>query len=204
MSFRIEGEVSVPGDKSLTHRALMLAAAAAGESRLRGLLPGEDCRSTAAVLTALGTPIRELPADGSEILITSRGLRAWTAPTVILDCGNSGTTARLMMGLLAGRPFCSTLTGDASLRSRPMRRITTPLTLMGATARELEAPDRLPLELCGGQLRSIDYQSPKASAQIKSAVLFAGLSGGVPVSVREPIQSRDHTERMLAAMGADR
>ncbi|HET8654884.1 MAG TPA: 3-phosphoshikimate 1-carboxyvinyltransferase, partial [Longimicrobiaceae bacterium] len=123
-------------------------------------------------------------------------------PETVLDCGNSGTTTRLLMGLLAGRPFCAALTGDASLRSRPMRRVTEPLQRMGAGVRELERPDRLPVELCGATLVGIHHRSPKASAQIKSAVLLAGLSGGVAVSVHEPGQSRDHTERMLAALGA--
>lgn len=203
MSFHIVGEVSVPGDKSLTHRALMFAAAARGESRLDGLLTGADCQSTATILRALGVAVPELPGDGGEVRIRSDGIDAWTAPTGILDCGNSGTTARLMMGFLAGRPFCSTLTGDESLRGRPMRRITDPLSTMGARVTELERPDRLPLEICGGDLRGIDYRSPKSSAQIKSAVLLAGLSGRVDVSVREPIRSRDHTERMLRALGID-
>ena len=203
MSFEIGGDIAVPGDKSLSHRALMFAAAARGESRLNGLLPGEDCRSTAAVLRALGADIPELPGDGSEIRVRSAGIRSWTAPRTILDCGNSGTTARLMMGLLAGRPFCSTLTGDASLRGRPMRRVTDPLSKMGTSVRELDTADRLPLEICGGELRPLDYRSPKASAQIKSAILLAGLSGVVDVSVWEPIRSRDHTERMLLALGVD-
>ncbi len=203
MSFHIAGETSVPGDKSLTHRALMFAAAARGESRLEGLLAGADCQSTASILRALGVAIPELPVDGGELRVRSDGIDAWTAPAGILDCGNSGTTARLMMGFLAGRPFCSTLTGDESLRGRPMRRITDPLSSMGARVTETERPDRLPLEICGGDLRGIDYQSPKSSAQIKSAVLLAGLSGRVDVSVREPIRSRDHTERMLRALGID-
>jgi 3-phosphoshikimate 1-carboxyvinyltransferase len=201
MSFSIEGDLTVPGDKSLTHRALMLSAVAAGESRLRGLLPGEDCRSTASVLRALGADLPHLPAAGEEVRVRSRGIRNWSRPDSVLDCGNSGTTARLVMGLLAGRPFCSTLTGDESLRGRPMRRVTDPLTTMGASVNELERPDRLPLEFCGGALRPLDHRSSKASAQIKSAVLFAGLSGSVEVSVWEPIQSRDHTERMLVALG---
>jgi 3-phosphoshikimate 1-carboxyvinyltransferase len=203
MSFVISGSVSVPGDKSLTHRALMLAAVARGESRLRGLLPGEDCRSTASVLRALGVHIPDLPGDGSEIRLRSGGLGEWRAPRAILDCGNSGTTARLMMGLLAGRPFCATLTGDESLRGRPMRRITDPLCAMGATVREIETPDRLPIEICGGALHGIEHRSPKGSAQIKSAVLLAGISGGVDVSVWEPIRSRDHSERMLQALGVE-
>ena len=198
---RVAGDVTVPGDKSITHRALMLAAVADGESRLRGLLPGADCRATASVLRALGCGVPDPPADGSEVRVAVRGIAGWTAPAAWLDCGNSGTTARLMMGLLAGRPFAATLTGDESLRGRPMRRITEPLARMGARFAEHGAPDRLPIEVIGGPLRPLDYASPKASAQIKSAVLLAGLGGGVPVAVTEPIRSRDHTERMLAALG---
>lgn len=197
----VRGDVAVPGDKSLTHRALMFSAVAEGESRLRGLLPGADCRSTAAVLRALGCDVPDLPADGSEITVAGRGIASWTAPSAWLDCGNSGTTARLMMGLLASRPFASTLTGDDSLRGRPMRRITDPLARMGARFREAGAPDRLPIEVVGGPLHSVDYASAKASAQIKSAVLLAGLGAGVPVSVTEPMLSRDHTERILGALG---
>lgn len=197
----VSGDVAVPGDKSLTHRALMFSAAATGTSRLRGLLSGADCRSTASVLRALGCDVPDLPADGSEITVAGRGIASWTAPAEWLDCGNSGTTARLMMGLLASRPFSSTLTGDDSLRGRPMRRITAPLERMGARFREAGAPDRLPIEVLGGPLHSIDYVSPKASAQIKSAVLLAGLGAGVPVSVTEPVLSRDHTERILRALG---
>ncbi|HEY0019683.1 MAG TPA: 3-phosphoshikimate 1-carboxyvinyltransferase [Longimicrobium sp.] len=197
----VSGDVTVPGDKSITHRALMFSTAAVGESRLRGLLPGEDCRSTASVLRALGCDVPGLPADGGEIRVTGRGIGAWTEPAAWLDCGNSGTTARLMMGLLAGRPFTCTLTGDDSLRGRPMRRITGPLARMGARFREAGAPGCLPIEVSGGPLQSIDYVSPKASAQIKSAVLLAGLGAGVPVSVTEPMLSRDHTERILGALG---
>jgi 3-phosphoshikimate 1-carboxyvinyltransferase len=197
----VSGDVTVPGDKSLTHRALMFSAVATGESRLRGLLPGADCRSTASVLRALGCAVPDLPPDGSEIVVAGRGIGSWTAPAEWLDCGNSGTTARLMMGLLASRPFASTLTGDDSLRGRPMRRITEPLARMGARFREAGGPGALPIEVVGGPLHSIDYVSPKASAQIKSAVLLAGLGAGVPVSITEPMLSRDHTERILAALG---
>ena len=193
-------ELRVPGDKSITHRALLLAAAAHGESRLRGLLPGADCGSTARVLRQLGCEIPLLPADGSEIRIRGRGLEGWKAPGAPLDCGNSGTTTRLLMGLLAGRSFCATLTGDASLRGRPMRRVSEPLEGMGARVREIGAPDRLPLEICGGPLRSSRHRSQVASAQVKSAVLLAGISSAVPVTVWEPTQSRDHTERMLRGM----
>lgn len=201
MPFEIHGDVTVPGDKSITHRALMLAAAAEGESRLSGLLPGEDCRSTASVLRAVGCDVPVPPADGGEIVVRGRGLDGWRAPDAPLDCGNSGTTSRLMMGLLASRPFASVLTGDASLRGRPMRRITAPLAEMGARFRELDAPDRLPIEVSGEGLHAIDYASPKASAQIKSAVLLAGLGGRVRVSVTEPVLSRDHTERLLGSLG---
>lgn len=201
MKLIVGGDVAVPGDKSITHRALMLAGAAKGISRLSGLLPGGDCRSTAAVLRALGVTVPELPSDGSEITVSSPGIGSWQQPADVLDCGNSGTTARLMMGLLAGRSLRATLTGDESLRSRPMRRITEPLSRMGASFREIESPDRLPIEIQGGPLTSIEYHSPKASAQIKSAVLLAGLSADVPVSVQEPVLSRDHSERMLRSMG---
>ena len=201
MTSSISAVVRVPGDKSLTHRALMFAAAARGESRLSGLLAGADCRSTAEVLQALGVDVPHLPSDGSEIRVRSEGIAAWRAPASILDCGNSGTTVRLMMGLLAGRPFPVTLTGDESLRSRPMRRVTEPLGRMGVAVRELGDADRLPVELRGGTLAPLSHTSPKASAQIKSAVLLAGLSGGVPVEVREPALSRDHTERMLRSLG---
>ncbi|HET7274768.1 MAG TPA: 3-phosphoshikimate 1-carboxyvinyltransferase [Longimicrobiaceae bacterium] len=196
----IDGVVSVPGDKSISHRALMLAAVATGESRIRGILTGEDCRSTASVLRALGCPVPDITRQG-ELVISSGGLSAWHEPGAPLDCGNSGTTVRLMMGLLASRPFCTSVTGDESLRARPMRRITDPLQAMGATIHEHGPPDRLPVEICGGGLSTIHHDSPKASAQIKSAILLAALAGGVRVSVREPAQSRDHTERMLEAMG---
>ena len=203
MKLHIHGDTHVPGDKSITHRALMFAALAHGESRLTGLLPGEDCRSTASVLRALGCDIPDIPEDGSEIRVTGHGVGEWRRPAAELDCGNSCTTARLMMGILASRPFASTLTGDESLRGRPMRRVTAPLHRMGAHFNEAGQPDRLPIEIVGGPLRSLDYASPTASAQVKSAILLAGLTAGVPVSVTEPHLSRDHTERMLAALGVD-
>jgi 3-phosphoshikimate 1-carboxyvinyltransferase len=193
--------IRVPGDKSITHRALLLAGLAEGESRLSGLLPGEDCRSTAACLRALGVEIPELPLDGSEIRVRSRGAGFLRSPSGPLDCGNSGTTARLLLGLLAGLPVTAILTGDASLRSRPMRRVTDPLTRMGARFREDGDPDRLPIQVTGGPLESLTYASPVASAQVKSALLLAGLTGGVPVTVVEPHASRDHTERMLRLLG---
>jgi 3-phosphoshikimate 1-carboxyvinyltransferase len=201
MSMDVHDRVSLPGDKSITHRALLLAAVAPGESRLAGLLPGGDCRSTAAVLRALGCEIPPLSPDGREIRVRSPGLAGWSSPAATLDCGNSGTTARLLLGLLAGAPLRAVLSGDASLRGRPMRRVTGPLERMGARVREIGAPDRLPLEIDGGGLRPLRHRSDTPSAQVKSAVLLAGLAGEVEVSVEEPLLSRDHTERMLRSLG---
>jgi 3-phosphoshikimate 1-carboxyvinyltransferase len=192
--------VRVPGDKSLTHRALMLAALTDGRSRVQRPLVGADTESTAAALRQLGCAMPQL-AEAAELVIDGRGLQGLTAPAAEIDCGNSGTTARLLMGILAGYPFPATLTGDASLQSRPMRRVTGPLQQMGATFEELGASDRLPVRIRGGALRGIDYASPHASAQVKSAILLAGLVSGVEVAVSEPLPSRDHTERMLAELG---
>jgi 3-phosphoshikimate 1-carboxyvinyltransferase len=195
--------IRVPGDKSISHRALFLAALAHGESRLSGLLPGEDCRSTARCLRALGVAVPELPDDGSGILVRSRGAGSFTAPAAPLDCGNSGTTARLLLGLLAGLPISAVITGDDSLRSRPMRRVTGPIASMGASFREEGEEDRLPVRVTGGTLRALEYRSPVASAQVKTALLLAGLTGRVPVTVHEPVRSRDHTERMLRLLGVE-
>lgn len=199
----VRGEVRVPGDKSVSHRALILASLAEGTSVLRGVLAGADTQATSAAMRALGGATPILPADGGAISVRGRGLRGVDAPTGVIHCENSGTTARLLLGLLAGTPVTATLTGDDSLRKRPMRRVTEPLTRAGARFDELEAPDRLPIRVAGGTLEPIEYESPKASAQVKSALLLAGLAAGVPVRVSEPVISRDHTERMLCAMGAD-
>ncbi|HSJ07087.1 MAG TPA: 3-phosphoshikimate 1-carboxyvinyltransferase [Longimicrobiales bacterium] len=192
--------IRVPGDKSITHRALILAAIGAGRSRIRGHLVSADTQSTATILRQLGCPIPLLEGD-AELVVDGVGLHGLVAPHAALDCGNSGTTARLLMGLLAGSPFHATLTGDASLRSRPMRRVTRPLGDMGVEFAELEQPGRLPVRMRGGSLHAIDYASPHASAQVKSAVLLAGLTGAVTVSVTEPLLSRDHTERLLLRLG---
>jgi len=172
----------------------MVAALARGKSELAGLLTGADVRSSARVLRQLGTKISTI-RDTAVQVSRSR----LTAPRSPLNCGNSGTTARLMLGILAGQRFAATLTGDASLRRRPMRRVTEPLKEMGADIKE--RGDGLPLTIRGGKLRGITYTSPVASAQVKSALLFAGLTGGVEVTIREPYRSRDHTERLLAHLG---
>ncbi len=174
----------------------MLAALARGKSELTGLLTGADVKSTARVLRQLGADISRIQESGVGI----SGSRLQT-PDSRLNCGNSGTTARLMLGVLAGQNFSATLTGDASLRRRPMRRVTEPLKQMGA--RITESGDGLPVTIHGGQLRGLEYTSPVASAQVKSAILFAALTGGVAVTIREPYRSRDHTERLFAYLGFD-
>ena len=193
--------IRVPGDKSVTQRALIFASLASGESRLRGLLPGEDPQATAAALRALGVDIPPFDEDKADVRIQGVGLRGLQEPHHDLDFENSGTGARLMLGVLAGQPMNVTLTGDASLRSRPMGRVTDPLSKMGAVFREVGEPDRLPLEVRGGTLEPLDYDSPVASAQVKSALLLAGLVSGAFVLVSEPHRSRDHTERMLSMSG---
>lgn len=195
-------ELRVPGDKSITQRALILASLAEGESRLRGLLPGADPAATAGALRALGAEIPELPDDGSEIRVRGTGLRGFRGTEAPLDLANSGTGARLLLGVLAGQPVDAVVTGDASLRGRPMRRVTEPLEAMGARFEELGEPDRLPLRVRGGELGPLEWETPVASAQVKSALLLAGLTAGVFVLVAEPARSRDHTERMLELCGA--
>ncbi len=195
-------KLRVPGDKSITQRALLLSALATGESRLRGLLAGADPRSAASVLRQLGISIPPLPADGAEIRVSGRGLQGLSAPDAALDCGNSGTAARLLLGVLAAQEMEVVVTGDASLRSRPMARVTDPLTAMGATFEALDEPGRLPLRVQGEALGPLEYETPVASAQVKSSLLLAGLCAGAFVLLTEPGRSRDHTERMLALMGA--
>ena len=194
--------IRVPGDKSVTQRALIFASLASGESRLRGLLPGEDPQATARALRALGVDIPTFGGEGSEVRIQGVGLRGLKDPLDDLDFENSGTGARLMLGVLAGQPMTVTVTGDASLRSRPMGRVTDPLSKMGAVFRAVGEPDRLPLEATGGALEPLDYDSPVASAQVKSALLLASLVSGAFVLLSEPHRSRDHTERMLSMTGA--
>ncbi|XRD78070.1 3-phosphoshikimate 1-carboxyvinyltransferase [Dyella halodurans] len=194
----LQGSVRVPGDKSVSHRALMLGALADGISHIRGFLEGEDTRATAAVLQQLGVRI-ETPAEGERRVhgVGLHGLRGAAQP---LDCGNAGTGMRLLAGLLAGQAFASTLVGDESLSKRPMRRVTDPLAMMGA---KIDSRDGLPpLQVHGNQaLHGIEYTLPVASAQVKSALLLAGLYAHGETTVIEPHPTRDYTERMLAAFG---
>src|SRR5919108_1661877 len=196
---RVAGSVRVPGDKSLSHRALILGALANGRSRIRGLLDAEDIRSTWKALRSLGAPIDWSDGEAGVAGVGRRGLRAAERD---LDCGNSGTTARLLAGAIAGHPLAARFVGDESLSRRPMTRIKEPLEAMGA-AIDLERGDGLPMVVRGADLRPIVWRTPVASAQTKSAVLLAALTAGVRAEVREPAATRDHTERLLAAMGAN-
>ena len=194
--------VHVPGDKSLTQRALILSALAEGESRISGLLFGGDAESTANALRALGAGIPQIPSDGSEITVQGVGLGGLRSPGSQLDLGNSGTGARLLLGVLSGSAVETTMTGDESLRSRPMRRVTEPLRVMGACFDFLAEDGLLPIRLRGKRpLQEIDWSTPVASAQVKSSILLAGLTGGVSALITEPEQSRDHTERIFRQVG---
>ena len=194
----LHGEIRLPGDKSISHRALILGAIAEGRTYVRGLSTGIDVQRTRVALEAMGVRIEDRK-DG--ILIRGRGAQGLVEPDDVLDAGNSGTTARLMLGVLGGRDPFAVLTGDGSLRSRPMGRVVTPLRKMGAEIRGRGKGDRLPLALCGGSLKAIRYRSPVASAQLKSAILLAGLRAKGRTRVEEPWPSRDHTERMFAHFG---
>lgn len=191
--------VTVPGDKSVSHRALMLGSIAEGRTNVSGFLAGEDCLATLAAMRSLGVKITQ--PDATSMSIEGVGMHGLSAPAAELDLGNSGTAMRLMAGLLCGQAFNSVLTGDESLNGRPMGRIVTPLTAMGA-AIESDCDGTPPLQIAGGlQLRGIHYELPMASAQVKSAVLLAGLYAEGTTSVSEPAVTRDHTERMLGLMG---
>jgi 3-phosphoshikimate 1-carboxyvinyltransferase len=195
---KARGVVRVPGDKSISHRSLILAALATGRSRIAGILDSADVNSTASVLRSLGVAVPDLTSDFS---LSGKGLRGLNAPGSPLYCGNSGTTVRLMSGVLAAHPFESRLEGDASLSRRPMKRIAEPLTAMGARF-EFARGDGLPMTIHGGRLAGITWNTRSASAQTKSAILLAGLVGGVQVTVIESQKSRDHTERILTSLGA--
>jgi 3-phosphoshikimate 1-carboxyvinyltransferase len=194
---RIEGRLRVPGDKSISHRCALLAAMADGRSELHGYAPGADCRSTLTCLRGLGVEVIE---DTDTIAVVGRGLGQLRSPDALLDAGNSGTTMRLLAGLVAGHPFSATIVGDASLSRRPMRRVLVPLTQMGA--RTESADGRPPLTIHGTALRAIAHATEVPSAQVKSAVLLAGLLAEGTTSVVEAAPTRDHTERALEAFGA--
>ncbi len=194
---KVRGTVRVPGDKSISHRALILGALGSGTSTVRGILDSHDVRSTASVLRAFGV---DVPALARVMQVDGVGLRGLRTPGRDLDCGNSGTTARLMAGVAAAQPFTSRFVGDQSLSRRPMRRIIRPLEAMGARV-HCERGDGLPMVVYGTRLRPVEWRTEVASAQVKTAILLAGLSAEVEVSVGEPFLSRDHTERMLAVRG---
>lgn len=195
----LKGEVTIPGDKSISHRSIMLGSIALGTTEITHFLEGADCLSTIDCFRKMGVEIERKP---SSILVHGKGLRGLTAPASTLNVGNSGTTTRLISGILSGQNFATTLSGDDSLNSRPMKRIMTPLNTMGAHIRSLNDNGCAPLHIRPGALHGIHYQSPVASAQVKSAVLLAGLYADSPTSVTEPALSRNHTELMLQEFGA--
>ncbi len=194
----LKGTVTIPGDKSISHRAVMFGSISKGDTKITGFLQGADCLSTISCFSRMGIQIDN---NGDSVIVHGKGLYGLTAPTDILDVGNSGTTTRLISGILAGQKFTSTLNGDASLATRPMKRIITPLTQMGAVIDSNNGST--PLTIHGGSLKAINYCSPVSSAQIKSCILLAGLYADGQTSVTEPSLSRNHTELMLNSFGAD-
>lgn len=195
----IRGEIVVPGDKSISHRSIMLGAIANGMTTVRGFLRGEDNMSTMHAFRAMGVDIND---DGETIRITGQGLHGLKEPGNVLDCGNSGTTIRLITGLLSGQSFFSVVTGDQYLRKRPMKRVVEPLSRMGARISGRNGGTLAPLAISGGSLKGIEYQSPVSSAQIKSSIMLAGLYADGTTTVTEPSLSRDHSERMFRYFGA--
>ena len=197
---KLNGTLAIPGDKSISHRAVMFGSLAEGTTRITNFLEGADCLSTISCFRKMGINIEN---NNGEILVRGKGLHGLAAPDDVLDVGNSGTTTRLISGILAGQDFISELTGDASIRKRPMKRIMTPLSQMGADIVSLNGNDCAPLKISGKKLQAIHYDSPVASAQVKSCVLLAGLYADGITSVTEPVLSRNHTEIMLNYFGAD-
>ena len=194
------GEVTIPGDKSISHRAVMFGSLAEGTTEVTNFLQGADCLSTIDCFRKMGIAIDNTP---ERILIHGKGLHGLNAPATVLDAGNSGTTTRLISGILAAQPFETTLTGDASIQKRPMRRIMEPLSMMGAKIISVKGNDCAPLQITGSRLHGIHYQSKVASAQVKSSILLAGLYADGETSVTEPTISRNHSEIMLRYFGAD-
>jgi len=196
----VKGEIAVPGDKSISHRSIILGSIARGVTTVSGFLRGEDNIATLNAFRAMGVTIED---DGVTLRIQGKGLHGLAEADDVIDCGNSGTSIRLLTGLLAGQSFFSVLTGDKYLRKRPMKRVVTPLAAMGARIAGRAGGEKAPLGISGGALAGISYDSPVASAQVKSAILLAGLYANGETSVREPHLSRDHSERMLKHFGAD-
>lgn len=194
----IKGRLRVPGDKSISHRAVMFGSIANGTTNIKGFLTGADCISTISIFKKMGIDIE---LDNTFVKVHGKGLYGLTCPNGVLDCGNSGTTTRLVSGILSAQNFTSVLTGDKSIQKRPMNRIITPLSMMGA---DIESNDGFaPLTITGSKLHGIEYNSPVASAQVKSAILLAGLYASSSTTVTEPAKSRDHTELMLKKFGAN-
>jgi len=198
---RLRGEISVGGDKSISHRAVMTSSIAKGDSLIRNLLRGEDCHATIDAFKSMGISV-DIRAKG-DIVIRGKGLKGLKRPEGSLYLGNSGTSMRLLLGILAGQDFKTTLKGDLSLSKRPMKRVTHPLMLMGAEIEGAGNANFAPITICGKPLKPISHKSPIASAQVKSSILFAGLYADGRTTVTEPYKSRDHTERMLTLFGAD-
>ncbi len=196
----IRGESVPPPDKSISHRAVIFSSLAEGTSSVRNFLRAEDTLGTVSAFRALGVEIEE---EGGGLMVRGRGIHGLKEPGNVIDCGNSGTTMRLLAGVLSGSPFFSVLSGDASLRRRPMQRVIAPLREMGAVILGRDGDTYPPLAIRGGKLKPVRYRLPVASAQVKSAVLLAGLSVEGETEIIEPLQSRDHTERMLPSFGAD-
>lgn len=195
----LRGEITIPGDKSISHRSVMFGAISQGTTEITNFLQGQDCLSTISCFRKMGI---EIENTSERILVHGRGLHGLTAPTEILDVGNSGTTTRLISGILAGQDFTSELTGDASIQKRPMGRIIRPLSMMDATIESIKGNGCAPLRISRHALKGIHYQSPVASAQVKSSILLAGLYADGKTSVTEPALSRNHTEIMLRSFGA--
>ncbi|MDN5351412.1 MAG: 3-phosphoshikimate 1-carboxyvinyltransferase [Clostridiales bacterium] len=196
----LKGTIEVPGDKSISHRGVMFGGISRGKTHIKGFLAGEDCLSTIRCFRGLGVEIRQ---EGDEVEVIGRGTNGLTEPTDVLNAGNSGTTMRLMSGILAGQSFLSIITGDQSLRSRPMARVADPLRLMGAKIDGRNGGKLAPLVIRGGNLKGMVYQSPVASAQVKSAILLSGLYADGITTVVEKEKTRDHTEKMLRAFGGN-
>ncbi len=196
----LKGEITVPGDKSISHRSVILGSIAAGVTEVKGFLEGEDNLSTLGAFKLMGVKTERPEKD--RLVITGNGLDGLKEPSDVIDAGNSGTTARLLTGLLSAAPFFSVITGDSSLRKRPMKRVVEPLSRMGASISGREDGNYLPLAIRGRRLKGISYRTPVASAQLKSALLLAGIYADGETIIEEPEKSRDHTERMLKLLGA--